>query len=185
MAVSTPRVTVDTPSLTKPVTQPAASPPVQPKTPIETPSIFGRKKEDKKAEISESEDPDEAEDLNHNFSNEELIAAWQEFREMRRNNKAGDMELMVLNRVIEKKDQNLVIRLTNGLEGSILDRFEDDAVQYLRKKLGNNQLRIERDIQEQEVSKKLYTSKDKYEYMVSQNPALKDLKERLGLDFDY
>lgn len=95
------------------------------------------------------------------------------------------MELMVLNRSVTKKGEcNVLLQLASALETSILDRFEDEAVQYLRKQLGNSKLRIEWEIQEVEETKKLYTNKDKFEYLVSQNPALKELKERLGLDFD-
>lgn len=114
------------------------------------------------------------------------MEAWEEFRTLRKQAKASDMELMVLGRIMQKSPpHNALIRLGNALEASVLERFEDDAVQFLRKKLGNSLLRIDREVQETETSKKLYTSKDKYEYMITQNPALKELKERLGLDFDY
>jgi DNA polymerase-3 subunit gamma/tau len=33
--------------------------------------------------------------------------------------------------------------------------------------------------------KVMYTNKEKFDYLAEKNPALKDLKERLGLDMDF
>ncbi len=96
------------------------------------------------------------------------------------------MEQLVLNRPIRKMDDTkLMISLASPLEVNILEKAEQGIVLYLRTELRNSKILIENEVQEQEVSKKLYTSKDKYEYMVGINPALKEMKERLGLDFEY
>ena len=96
------------------------------------------------------------------------------------------MEQLVLNRPIRKEGETkLLISLASPLEVSILERAEQGIVLYLRTQLRNTKILIENEVQEQETSKKLYTSKDKFEYMVSINPAMKEMKERLGLDFEY
>ncbi len=78
-----------------------------------------------------------------------------------------------------------MIQLSSSLEISILERLEQGIVQFFRIKLKNSMIQLQKEVSEQEKSKKLYTSKEKYDYMVEQNPALKDLKERLGLDFEF
>ncbi len=78
-----------------------------------------------------------------------------------------------------------MIQLSSSLEISILERLEQGIVQFFRKELKNSLIQLQKEVSEQEKSKKLYTSKEKYDYMVEQNPALKDLKERLGLDFEF
>lgn len=96
------------------------------------------------------------------------------------------MELLVLNRPLKKiGDHNVLISLASNLETNILERAEQGIVHYLRSELKNTMLLIEKEVKEQETTKKLYTSKDKFEYMAEQNPMLKEMKERLGLDFEY
>ena len=70
------------------------------------------------------------------------------------------------------------------MEFDILERFSEDLISYLRTRLNNSSIQVNGKLDQAEKAKKLYTSKDKYEYMIRQNPALKELKDRLGLDFD-
>ncbi|MFY0600046.1 MAG: hypothetical protein JXR03_10270 [Cyclobacteriaceae bacterium] len=96
------------------------------------------------------------------------------------------MEQLILNRTIRRiEDYNVMISLSSSLETNILERAEQDIVQHLRSELKNTLLLLEKEVKEIETTKKLYTSKDKFEHMAEQNPALKELKERLGLDFEY
>lgn len=136
--------------------------------------------------VVEEEKKEIEEGLEEVFSAEDLEKAWAEFKIKRIAAGAGDTEQLVLGRTLSKGDGNQVtITLTSALEGSILDRFEQDLVQFLRKSLRNAMINLNREMQEQEQSKKLYTSRDKFDYMVQQNPALQELKDRLGLDFEY
>lgn len=82
-------------------------------------------------------------------------------------------------------EHNIKILMESPLEASILDKFEADVIQFFRKKLSNTLIQMEREVREPEHKRQLYTSKEKYEYMSEQNPALRELKERLGLDFEY
>ncbi len=97
------------------------------------------------------------------------------------------MEGFVLNRVptLMEGGKGIQLTLSSALEVKILERFETELVGFLREKLKNDEINITKEIREIEEEKKLYTSKDKYEYLAEQNPALRALKERLGLDFDY
>lgn len=120
------------------------------------------------------------------FDQEQLEEVWKEFRELRINNGAGDMEQLLLSRELKIENENeLIIFLNSALEISILERFEHELVIFLREKLQNDFINIEKEVKEEEQKEKLYTSSDKYDYMAKQNPNLKKLKERLGLDFDY
>ncbi|MBV6647295.1 MAG: hypothetical protein KI790_17690 [Cyclobacteriaceae bacterium] len=111
--------------------------------------------------------------------------AWDSFRASRKE-QAGDSESLILSREITKKDEETVLfHLGSALEAKILERFELDLIGHLREHLNNTVIQIEKEIREDESKKKLYTSSDKFDYMVQQNPALKDLKDKLGLDFEY
>lgn len=79
----------------------------------------------------------------------------------------------------------MIIHLASQLEVSFLEKMEVELIRYLRSTLENDHITLERDIVQQEETKKLYTSKDIFEHMANENPDLQDLKDRLGLDFDY
>jgi DNA polymerase-3 subunit gamma/tau len=154
----------------------------------ETPSIF-RKKEPEQIETKgeiHQEDTVLKEENRESFSEDQLKKTWENFIEERKE-KVTEMEQLIFNRELQvRPNDQVAIILRSSLEISILERFEHDLVSYLRKFLKNDLILIEKVVEEEEDDgKKLYTSADKYEYMVKLNPSLKHLKERLGLDFEY
>lgn len=86
-----------------------------------------------------------------------------------------------------KKGENhdIVISLSSQLEGSFLDKFETELIVYLRAELNNDHISLKREVSQVAEVNKLYTSKDIFDHMVQQNPALQELKDKLGLDFNY
>jgi hypothetical protein len=127
-----------------------------------------------------------AEKKSEAFDTDALVATWQAFAEHRQGLNMGDAEKLVLSRTLTKEGENdVLIGLGSQLEVSILEKFEQDLVQFLRQELANDFILLKKGVQEHKETQKLYTSKDKYDFMADQNPAIKDLKERLGLDFEY
>jgi len=118
------------------------------------------------------------------FSQEQLEEAWKAFRETR--SLDGKIESIIYKKVLKLRDDSIIeIILSNKLEVSFLEKIETEMVQFLRNHLKNDHISLQKEVQELEDSKILYTSSDIYDEMVKQNPKLKELKERLGLDFDY
>ncbi len=149
--------------------------------PKETPSIFNRKKQ---KEVDEEEQASIMEKRAKEFSEEELQAAWKQFGVEKKD--AGDTDKLILNRSVSKGEAHkVIIHLASQLEVSFLEKLEVELIQFLRSTLENDHITLDRSITQEEESKKLYTSKDIFEHMVKENPSLKDLKDRLGLDFDY
>jgi DNA polymerase-3 subunit gamma/tau len=149
--------------------------------PKQTPSLF-RKKE----AVTQEESEEKREKLSETFDADSVKNAWDEFTAYRLSLNMGDAEKLVLSRTLIKHgERDVVIRLGSQLEVSILEKFESDLVQFLRQQLSNDFLLLKKEVQEHKETNKLYTSKDKFDFMAEQNPALKDLKERLGLDFEY
>ncbi|MCP4460395.1 MAG: hypothetical protein GY816_20585 [Cytophagales bacterium] len=146
----------------------------------ETPSLF-RKKEENKEEEQPIYDTKE-----EHYTDEAVESVWREFGKKRIEAGAGDAEKLVLGRKLDNKEGNeIVLHLGSQLERTILAKIEQELVQFLRKSLHNDLIVLKKEVAEQEASQKLYTSQDKYDHMVYQNPALKTLKEKLGLDFEY
>ena len=153
-----------------------------PDKPRETPSIFGRK-EARRSLKEEAEAV--SEEKSNEFSQEDLQSAWKNFGKEQTN--LADTNRLILNREIRKgENHEVILHLTSSLEVSFLEKVETELVQFLRFKLRNDHITLKSEIlKDDDDSKKLYTSRDIFDYMLKQNANLKDLKDRLGLDFDY
>lgn len=83
--------------------------------------------------------------------------------------------------------QNNVISLflTNPIEEPLLQSIKSDLLAFLRNRIGNNALQLEGVMQEHQTRKIAYTNKEKFEHLAEKNPALYELKEKLGLDPDF
>jgi len=57
---------------------------------------------------------------------------------------------------------------------------------FLREKLGNNLITVSSEMKVvEDDKKKLYTNRDKLDFLMDKNPLLKEMKDRLGLDTDF
>lgn len=149
----------------------------------ETPSLI-RRPVSRVSHAAVSEPTSKAED--NAFTDEQVTEQWEQYKALRQQNGATDTEKLVLSRPLKKlEENNIQIFLESQLEISILEKFEADLIRFFRQSLGNTLIRLEKVISEQESTQNLYTSKEKFEYMAKQNPALRQLKDRLGLDFEY
>lgn len=118
------------------------------------------------------------------FSEEALQQAWKNFLVQRP--ESADTDKLIMSRAVKKGEGNdITIYLSSQLEGSFLDKFDAELIQFIRAELNNDHISLKREIAQLAEVNKLYTSKDIFEHMVTQNPALQELKDRLGLDFDY
>lgn len=153
--------------------------PLNPDSQKETPSIFGRKKPKKEEEVISVVNK-----LTHEFSQQELDKAWAAFKISLTN--PSDTDKLILSKELMKKEGNtLLIQLDSQLEVSFLEKLEMELVQFLRTGLKNDYITIDKIVKAAAETKKLYSTSDIYDYMVEQNPKLKELKDRLGLDFNY
>ncbi|MBC6400636.1 MAG: hypothetical protein GDA37_06415 [Ekhidna sp.] len=180
--VTSPEKELETSMVSEPGTSAVIDRPLHSDRPKETPSIFGRKK----AKREFKEEPESVHEKKANeFSLEDLQSAWKRFGEAQTN--VADTNKLILSRAIMKgENHEVILQLASQLEVSFLEKIETDLVQFLRSTLSNDHVVLKREvIKDEDESKKLYTSKEIFEYMIKQNPNLKDLKDRLGLDFDY
>lgn len=96
------------------------------------------------------------------------------------------MELLVLSKPWKLLDGfHVELYLSSSLEVNVLERAEQEFVKYIRTALKNGGFKLKAVIKEVEAKDKLYTDRDKFEFMVKQNPNLQKLKDELGLDFEF
>ncbi|MEM9340878.1 MAG: hypothetical protein AAGA66_19240, partial [Bacteroidota bacterium] len=129
----------------------------------ETPSIFNRKAHVE--ETRKEETPSILDKKKEDFSEEELKNAWAKFQNGRP--EAGETEKLIMGREVKKgANYDVFVFLSSQLEASFLEKFDTELIQFLRNELNNDYLSIKTQVAQQEETKKLYTSKDIYDYMV-------------------
>lgn len=112
----------------------------------------------------------------------DLRRAWDQFAEQRMDQAA---EYQIMKREYEFQFPTITLLLTNPVEESLLDNFRRELTQYLRDTLKNGEISIATAMQEKSGKKVIYTSKEKFEHLAEKNPYLNELKDRLGLDWEF
>ena len=134
-------------------------------------------KKEEKVEIEEEKIVPVSLDLNI----DNLKNAIKEFRDGVGDKKS---EEAVLNREISLEDSSVILSLENKLELSIFEDLKSKLHSFLKKKFDQNiDLKTKLNIKKKE--KTIYTNKDKFEYLSKQNSNLEDLKNKLGLDYEF
>ncbi|MBF9236949.1 DNA polymerase III subunit gamma/tau [Hymenobacter sp. BT683] len=115
-----------------------------------------------------------------------LQRVWQELAEERR---AQDRmsEFWVLNRpVTANAEHNIELAVDNPIQ---VDQFNEMRVEFLselRRRTGHPRLTVQPMVTAAApTAKKLYTASDKFEYLAERFPALREAKQRLGLEADF
>ncbi len=117
------------------------------------------------------------------FTPEKLRAVWEEFAESRKKFQA---EYHLLTQPYDLKDNVVTVHLHNTVQEMMLNGLRIELSTVVRDKLKNNSIQIFGEMRIIEDTRKvMYTPREKFEYLMEKNPALKELKDRLGLDTDY
>lgn len=95
-------------------------------------------------------------------------------------------EFVILNRDFTLDGTTIHLEVDNEIQTELLTTvLRTEVLNYLRQKLSNSSLHIEVVVMKEEKVKKIYTQADKFNYLATKNPALLELKNTLGLDYDY
>ena len=141
-----------------------------------------REQEEKK-EQTEVSAPTSLEDQPVNL--EALKEYWKEFAENRKE-EGKSAEYQLLNQEIVFTEGHIIhIELTNAIQQNFLERIRTELLQFLRKKLHNNQLTIDAKLLKLEQKEMIYTATEKFKHLAKDYPHLNLLKDELGLDTDF
>jgi len=138
------------------------------------------KVEPKKEKSSEVSAPSKQE--TNAFTGEQLRSAWQEFAEQRKKYQA---EYQLLTQPYDIKDNKVILHLLSPVQETMLGNLRSELTAFLREKLKNSTILVVGELLQSDDKKMMYTSRDKFEYLLEKNPALREMKERLGLDPDF
>jgi DNA polymerase-3 subunit gamma/tau len=121
-------------------------------------------------------------DETESFSAEQFQTAWMTFAEQRKKLHA---EYQLLTQPYNLDGGKVTIQLLNAVQESLLNNLKSELITYLRETMRNHTILVGGHLLETEDKKMMYTARDKFEVLLEKNPALREMKDRLGLDADF
>ena len=119
------------------------------------------------------QEPVEFSDLEH---------AWKEFAETKKDQPAA---YTLLQRPIEFEAPIIHIYLGNPVEEPLLAAMQTELLNFLRARLRNHGLMLNKHFNQRDEVRVIYTNKEKFDHLASKNPVLLELKKRWGLDPEF
>ncbi len=74
------------------------------------------------------------------------------------------------------------LQLDNQIQMDTLTQMKQDLATFLRQRLRNASIQIAAEIVETTTERRPYTAQEKFEYLANKNPALLELRDKLGLE---
>ncbi len=111
-----------------------------------------------------------------------LERVWKEFAETKKDQPA---EYTLLQRPIEFEPPVIHIYLGNPVEEPLLAALQTELLNFLRGRLQNNGLMLNKHFNQRDEVRVIYTNKEKFDHLTSKNPVLLELKKRWGLDPEF
>ncbi|MDA9555425.1 DNA polymerase III subunit gamma/tau [Pelobium sp.] len=119
------------------------------------------------------------------FNQTEFIKVWVAYSQMiKTQNKMSLAALMDNYTPTLKENYKIELQVENKLQSNELLFEKTGILNYLRTQLRNYSIQLETVIVETQVSKKPYTSSDKYQFMLKKNPTLENFRRTFNLDLD-
>ncbi len=119
------------------------------------------------------------------FSQSELNLAWEKFALMYKDNEPRMYSTLNTQLPELKGDFQIELVLNNLLQEEEVNKIKPSILEFLKNELKNNAIVITTRLAEQsELSKKIYTNKEKFEHLAQKNPGLITFKNQFGLEFD-
>ena len=117
------------------------------------------------------------------FTEEELLNYWKIYTQKAK--EADKIHLFTLmNNDPILNGTEITVQIENLALESVLQDEKVEILNFLRSSLRNFDLQIVTKKAENLGTKRIYTNKDKYTYMVEKNPQLEDLRKRFNLDLN-
>lgn len=118
------------------------------------------------------------------FTEDDFKKCWDAFIAIKKEQNTGESELMMLRQDLSINQNVATLTLGNSVQHDIFNKVQTDLHMHIRRSLNNRNITVTTHLHEDEIKDMLYTNREKFEYMVKQNPTLRELQQRLGLDPD-
>lgn len=139
---------------------------------------------EKKAEGEEGDEPKYITgDDREAFTLEQLTFYWNQYTNMVKDaNKINIYTLMSTSAPILESQEEIMVHIEHKLQEDLLQDEMIDLLNFLRPRLKNFSIYIKTKQVVKEVVNRLYTSTEKYQYLVEKNPKLEEMRRRFNLD---
>ena len=115
------------------------------------------------------------------FTEDNFIAHLEEFTKSLNDKNS---EIAILKKKYTIEDHMITFHLDNDLEGTIFDSISNKFKEQLKARF-EKKVSLRKDITQTIKEKAIYTNKDKFDYLSKKNKNLKDLQNKLGLDYEF
>ncbi|AZQ62175.1 hypothetical protein EI427_07980 [Flammeovirga pectinis] len=127
--------------------------------------------------------------VGQSFTLESAQKVWKSFADHYSSNGKSKFASILLDEATISLDSqlNVIVDITNSIQNDHLAIVRSDLLRQLRSDLKNETIEISTRIVQLENSnepKKMYSAQDKFKFLQDKYPALKTLRQKLGLDFD-
>jgi DNA polymerase-3 subunit gamma/tau len=149
-------------------------------------AMTGNEKPLAETEITDDTPDEEIPVVSEYFTDEELIAFWNEFAEKIKTDRPRMYNTLKGHLPVRKEDQSIEIVLDNVIQQEEFQKdIKQDLLIYLKEKLNNELISITSSVKIEGGKKaRLYTSQEKFDYLFKKNPDLGKLKQEFNLDLD-
>ena len=120
------------------------------------------------------------------FEAEQVIESFKEFAKVVEEQNKASLASLLRNFKPEIDGFKIKVKVENNFQYELINSDNTGLLPFLKDKLQNTEVEFEMKVEEQ-VSEgpRLYTTDEKFKYMVEKNPALQEFKDKLNLDMDY
>ena len=130
--------------------------------------------------------PELVEKKSCSFTELEMRNFWKDYSEMMREDGKTNLYVTLSSFSPNLENERIIrLKISNDAQQKIIDENKIELLDYLRTNLQNDFVEIRTELTEEIKNNLPYTSNDKFTKMIEENPSLKILQQKLGLDPDY
>ena len=97
----------------------------------------------------------------------------------------SNSKLSILNKEFTIDKNEISIKLGSDLENEIFEDLKNDLLLKIKGHFKNQEIKFKISIDKKKKSKKLYTGKEKFEFLMKNNKEIKNLKNQFNLDYEF
>ncbi|HKG05598.1 MAG TPA: hypothetical protein VKB19_04035, partial [Pedobacter sp.] len=122
-------------------------------------------------------------DAKEPFTAEQLMALWTQYaNKAKEDNKINVYTLLSSSEPILEADDVILVHVEHKIQEALLQEEMIDFMNFLRPALKNFNISVKTKQVVKAVVNRLYTSTERYQYLVEKNPKLEDMRRKFNLD---
>lgn len=122
---------------------------------------------------------------NKPFTHDQLKVKWDAFVKWLESRERFS-EYVILNRDFSLKGTTILLAVDNEIQVELLTTaLRTEVLTHLRREMQNATIHLEVSILKEDEKPMIYTQAEKFKFLANKNPALNDLRNAFGLDYDY